>query len=61
MRNIRICIYIILILKLKLSVNSFLYIYIRNAFSLRHNKNVAFDKIKYFYYCLLKKIKLFIV
>ena len=52
MRNI--CIYVYIVLILKLNVNSFLYIYIRNVFSLRRNKNVAFNKIKYFYYCFLK-------
>ena len=52
MRNTRICVYIILILKL--NVNSFLYTYIRNAFSLKRNEDVAFNKIKYFCYCLLK-------
>jgi len=51
-RNIYICVYIILILKF--NVNSFLYTYIRNAFSSRHSEDVAFDKIKYFYYYLLK-------
>ncbi len=51
-RNTRICIYIILIFKL--NVNSFSYIYIRSAFNLRRNENVAFDKIEYFYCCLLK-------
>ncbi len=52
MRNIRICVYIVLILKL--NINSFSYIYIRNVFNSRCSENVAFDKIKYFYYCLLR-------
>jgi hypothetical protein len=50
--NTCICIYIILILKL--NVNSFLYIYIRNVFNLKHSEDVAFNKIKYSYYYLLK-------
>jgi len=52
MRSIRIYIYIILIFKF--NVNFFSYIYIRNAFNLKRSKDVAFNKIKYSYYCLLK-------
>ena len=52
MRNTRICVYIILILKL--NVNSFSYIYIRSAFNLRCNEDVAFNKIKYSCYRLLR-------
>jgi hypothetical protein len=51
-RSICICVYIILIFKL--NVNFFSYTYIRNAFNLKRNKNVAFDRIKCSYYCLLK-------
>ncbi len=48
----RICVYIILILKF--NVNSFLYTYIQKTFSSKRNKNIAFNKIKYFCCCLLK-------
>jgi len=51
-RNIYICVYIILILKL--NVNFFSYTHICNTFNSRHSENVAFDKIKYFCYHLLR-------
>ena len=52
MRNTRIYVYIILIFKL--NANSFLYIYIRSAFSLKRSEDVVFDKIERSYYRLLK-------
>ena len=39
---------------LKLNVNSFLYTYIRSAFSSRRSEDVAFNKIKSSYCRLLK-------
>jgi len=47
-------IYVYTILIFKLNVNSFLYIYIRNAFNSKRSEDVAFNKIKYSYYYLLK-------
>ncbi len=52
MRSTCICVYIVLILKL--DVNFFPYIYIRSAFNSRRSKDVAFDKIEYFYCRLLR-------
>ncbi len=52
MRSTRICVYIILIFKL--NVNSFSYTYIRSAFNLRRNEDVAFDKIECSCYRLLR-------
>ncbi len=51
-RNICICVYIVLILKL--NINFFLCIYIRNTFSSRRSEEIAFNKIKCFYYYFLK-------